>query len=415
MLIYQLLLRLASPFIFLRLLKFSRSYSHYSIAKVLGFNKHQVQADIWVHCASVGEVLAARPLINTWLGNNPKGAVLITTMTPTGAEQVFKGFDQRVQHRYIPVDWGGSVKRFLQGIECPTLLIIETELWPNLLKQVKNKGMSLSIVNARLSERSFRKYAKFPNFSKKLVSLPDRFCAHAQADAERLTALGANQVSVTGNIKFDLKVNPQVLTDNWQQYFLKNEFVWIAASTHEGEDVPLLEEHLILKAQHPSSVLILVPRHPQRFEQVYQQACAKFKNVGLRSETSMEDWSSLDVLIGDSMGEMMHYFQAADLAFVGGSLIERGGHNPIEPALLSKPVLVGAHTFNFNEITENLVLSGGGLRCQNAELVGNLLLAFAKDKTLVLETGTAAYEYALSNQGAVNRVLSSIQSSNKVS
>ncbi|EAQ66260.1 3-deoxy-D-manno-octulosonic-acid transferase [Marinomonas sp. MED121] len=410
MLIYRILIGLISPFILLKLFKLGRGYPDYSVIKALGFNQAPVQADIWIHCASVGEVLAARPLVKSWRERHPSAKVLITTMTPTGAEQVTASFGEAVIHRYIPVDWGCSVKRFLKGIDCPRLLIIETELWPNLLKQVKKKGMALYVVNARLSDRSFKKYAKFARFSKELMSLPDCIYAHHNADAKRFEALGAKEVLVTGNIKFDLKVNPQVIHDNWQQYFVNNEFVWIAASTHEGEDIPLLDEHLVLKAQHPNAVLIIVPRHPQRFEQVYQQASAKFENVGLRSEAPMEDWHKLDVLVGDSMGEMMNYFQASDLAFVGGSLIERGGHNPIEPALLSKPVLVGNHTFNFQEITENLVLSGGGLRCKNAELVGNLLLAFAKDKALVAETGAAAYEYALSNQGAVERVLDSIRS-----
>ncbi|KJZ16298.1 3-deoxy-D-manno-octulosonic acid transferase [Marinomonas sp. S3726] len=405
MLVYRILMGLISPFILMKLFKLGKGYPDYSIRKVLGFNREAVKADVWIHCASVGEVLAARPLIQSWQNRNLDKKILITTMTPTGAEQVTKSFGESVVHRYIPVDWCSSVKRFLKMVDCPKLLIIETELWPNLLSQVKKKGMSLHIVNARLSERSFKKYAKFSDFSRKLMALPDSFCAHADADAKRFKALGASQVLVTGNIKFDLKVNPQVIKDNWQQYFANNEFVWIAASTHEGEDVPLLEEHQILKAHHPSAVLIIVPRHPQRFEQVFQQACAKFENVGLRSETPVEEWHNLDVLVGDSMGEMMHYFQASDLAFVGGSLIERGGHNPIEPALLSKPVLVGDHTFNFKDITESLVLSGGGLRCKNSELVGSLLLAFAKDKALVAETGTAAYEYALNNQGAVERVL----------
>jgi len=410
MLIYRLLLMIASPLILLKLLRFSRGYRHYSLAQAFGFQKKVIKADIWVHCASVGEVLAARPLIKAWLDRYPSGHVLVTTMTPTGAEQVFNSFDDRVSHRYLPIDWPGSVSRFLKQLDCPTLLIIETELWPNLLLQVKRKGVTIHIVNARLSGRSFKKYAKFSSFSTRLMSLPDLVCAHAQADADRFLALGANKVCVTGNIKFDLKVSSQVHADDWRQWFKQNEFVWIAASTHEGEDVFLLEEHLVLKAQHPSAVLILVPRHPERFELVYQQACAKFENVGLRSETVMEDWSNLDVLVGDSMGEMMHYFQASDLAFIGGSLIERGGHNPIEPALLAKPVLVGPHTFNFKEITENLVLSGGGLRCKNAELVGDLLLAFAKDKALVMETGQAAYEYALNNQGAVERVLDLVES-----
>jgi len=410
MLIYRLLLLIASPFILFKLVRFSRGYRHYSLAQAFGFQKKVIKADIWIHCASVGEVLAARPLIKAWLDKHPASLVLLTTMTPTGAEQAFNSFDERVVHRYLPIDWSASVSRFLKRIECPTLLVIETELWPNLLSQVKQKGLKLYIVNARLSERSFAKYARFSSFSAQLMSLPDLICAHAQADADRFLSLGANNVCITGNIKFDLKVSSQVYRDNWQQKFKPNEFVWIAASTHEGEEVLLLEEHRVLKAQHPSAVLILVPRHPERFEQVYQQACAKFENVGLRSETAMEDWANLDVLLGDSMGEMMHYFQASDLAFIGGSLIERGGHNPIEAALLSKPVLVGPHTFNFNDITENLVLSGGGLRCRNATLVGDLLLAFAKDKTLVMETGQAAYEYALSNQGAVERVLEVVES-----
>ncbi|MCV2401420.1 3-deoxy-D-manno-octulosonic acid transferase [Marinomonas sp. C2222] len=373
--------------------------------EAFGFWPEQ-QADIWIHCASVGEVLAVRPLLDEWRRKYPQHAVLITTMTPTGAEQATKLFPF-ADHKYLPLDYTLCLRIALKRLQCKHLLIVETELWPNLLKQAKLHGLRVDIINARLSERSFLRYQKISTLSSTLFLLPNHFFSHAEADANRIKQLGAKDVSVTGNIKFDLSVPQAVLVDDWRQQ-LGGRFVWIGASTHEGEDEVLLRAHAALLKNKPDSLLILVPRHPERFSSVFDLAKKEFNSVALRSETPLEEWQNLQVVVGDSMGEMMHYYQASDVAFVGGSLIERGGHNPIEPALLARPVLVGAHTFNFLDITNQLIEAGGAIRCSDELNLITQLEILARDKSVQDETGTAAQEFALRNQGAVSRVIDQI-------
>ncbi|MEP2617931.1 MAG: glycosyltransferase N-terminal domain-containing protein, partial [Marinomonas sp.] len=271
----------------------------------------------------------------------------------------------------------------------------------------KKQGLRVDVVNARLSERSFLRYQKFSIISQSLFKLPNSFLAHAKSDAERFEALGAKKVLTTGSIKFDLSVSPDVLQDNWREQ-LGSRFVWIAASTHQGEDEVALNAHKALLQKESGALLLLVPRHPERFEAVYVLAKQYFEKVGLRSQEPPDQWLNFDVVIGDSMGEMMHYYQASDLAFVGGSLIKRGGHNPIEPALLGKVILVGPHTFNFLDITEQLIQIKGAIRCLDETALEEALISFASNPSLCYRVGRAAQRFAEKNQGAVTRVLSEI-------
>lgn len=403
--LYRFALLLLTPVILLKIWRFQKKYSHYRPKEALGFWP-SVSADLWIHCASVGEVLAVRPLIVQLREKHPAYRFLITTMTPTGAEQVEKSFPF-AEHRYLPMDWRLSVKRALKQLTCKHLLIVETELWPNLLFQAKKQGLRVDVVNARLSERSFLRYQKFSIISQPLFKLPNSFLAHAKSDAERFEALGAKKVLTTGSIKFDLAVSPDVLEDNWREQ-LGSRFVWIAASTHQGEDEVALNSHKALLQKESDALLLLVPRHPERFDTVYALAKQHFEKVGLRSQESPDQWSKFDVVIGDSMGEMMHYYQASDLAFVGGSLIKRGGHNPIEPALLGKVILVGPHTFNFLDITEQLIQIKGAIRCLDETALEGALVSFASNPSLCYRVGRAAQRFAEKNQGAVTRVLSEI-------
>lgn len=409
--LYRLLLALATPFIARRIWRFHQRYDNYRVQEALG-NWGHVQADLWLHCASVGEVLAAKTLVVQWLDANPDKRLLITTVTPTGAEQVQKWFAGRVQHRYLPLDHKMCVQRALNQLTCPQLAIIETELWPNLLQSAKAKGMVIQIINARLSERSAKRYQKFACFSKPLMALPDRFLAHAPADAERFKALGATDVPVVGNIKFDVTAPDDPEVPVWRKALApKSEFIWIAASTHEGEDAQLLEAHRSLKRQLTNAKLILVPRHPERFEAVYELSKQQGFKVARRSLNQLDSWAQADVLLGDSMGEMMRYFAVADVAFVAGSMIERGGHNPIEPAILAKPVIVGEHTFNFAEITESLIHEQGALRVHTiTELVDQLL--YLKNAYVRQTMGQKALANAKANQGALARVLDYLKRDN---
>ncbi|WP_417552423.1 3-deoxy-D-manno-octulosonic acid transferase [Marinomonas fungiae] len=402
--LYRVLLALASPFIARRIWRFHKRYDNYRVQEALG-NWGAVQADLWLHCASVGEVLAAKPLITRWLEAHPSKQLLITTVTPTGEEQVQKWFAGNVQHRYLPLDHKVCVQRALSQLHCSQLAIIETELWPNLLQVAKAKGITIQIINARLSERSAKRYEKFGCFSKPLMALPDRFLAHAEADAKRFQSLGAKDVSVVGNIKFDITAPEDSEVPVWREALAPNhEFVWIAASTHEGEDAQFLEAHQALRKQIPQAKLILVPRHPERFEAVYELSQQQGFHTARRSADQLDTWAQAEVLLGDSMGEMMRYFAISDVAFVAGSMIERGGHNPIEPAILAKPVIVGEHTFNFADITESLIHDGGAARVHSvSELLEQLLIL--QDVKQRQTMGQKALSNAQSNQGALARVL----------
>lgn len=403
--LYRFALLLLTPVILFKIRRFQQKYSHYRPKEAFGFWP-SVNADLWIHCASVGEVLSIRPLIAQLREKYPKCRFLITTMTPTGAEQVEKSFPF-AEHRYLPMDWCFSVKRALKRLTCKHLLIVETELWPNLLRQAKQQNLRVDVVNARLSERSFLRYQKFSMVSRPLFKLPDCFLAHAKDDAKRFEALGAKNILVTGSIKFDLSVASAVLQDDWRQQ-LGSRFVWVGGSTHQGEDEILLSAHKTLLQKTPDALLLLVPRHPERFDAVYTLAKQHFDSVGLRSQTPPDQWSNFDVVVGDSMGELMYYYQASDLAFIGGSLIKRGGHNPIEPALLGKAILVGPHTFNFLEITEQLIQVKGAIRCSDEGELKNALVVFAGQPSQCYRIGQAALRFAEKNQGAVTRVLSEI-------
>jgi len=403
--IYRVLLVLLTPLVLWKVRRFKKTYSHYRAKEALGFWP-SVTADLWIHCASIGEVLAVRPLVIEWQKKYPEHRLLVTTMTPTGAKQVQDSFPF-AEHRYLPMDWRCSVKRALKKLDCKHLLIIETELWPNLLSQAKQQGIRVDVVNARLSERSFLRYQKFSIVSRSLFKLPDNFLAHAKDDASRLSALGAKKVLVTGSIKFDLVVPPDVLQDDWRQQ-LGSRFVWVGGSTHHGEDEILLNTHKALQEKTTDALLILVPRHPERFESVYELAKKYFDRVALRSQTSLDQWINFDVIIGDSMGEMMNYYQASDLAFVGGSLIKRGGHNPIEPALLGKAILVGPYTFNFSDITDQLLQVKGAICCQDEAALRSAVMALSSQASQRVRLGQAALRFAEKNQGAVTRVLTEI-------
>ena len=405
---YQILLKLLTPFIFIKLRRFADNHENYSISQALGEVESRISVDLWMHCASVGEVLAVRPLVAEWQRLHPQKKLLITTMTPTGAAQVDQLFKHNVQHHYLPVDFKKSVKRFLDKILCSKLVIVETEMWPNLLMQCQQNDIEVFLINARLSERSLKKYLKFASLSKKIMQIPKKICAHDGADAKRFEQLGAKNVCVTGNIKFDLTVPNIVLESNWRSLFSDETLVWVGASTHEDEETLLCESHKVIKQHHPHALLILVPRHPERFEDVYKLAKLHFTRVAKRSEVSAENWSGYDVIIGDSMGELLSYYHCSDVAFVGGSLIKRGGHNPIEPALLSKPILVGEHTFNFKEITQGLIDEGAGLICHDESALASRLLKLLGDSSLRMSMGEKALFFARRNQGAVGRVLSRI-------
>ncbi|MFW8629125.1 lipid IV(A) 3-deoxy-D-manno-octulosonic acid transferase [Vibrio natriegens] len=361
-LIYTLLLALASPILLFGLYKSKpnkpkfgpRWKEHFGITPKLNTD----QRPIWIHAVSVGESIAAAPLIKALKKQNPEQAILVTTTTSTGAEQVAKLGDL-VEHRYMPIDFSFAVKGFLKAVNPKQMLIIETELWPNTLNTVHKAGIPITVVNARLSEKSCRNYAKVqPLFNLLHPKLTQVLC-QTESDSERFSRLGvdSNKLSVTGSIKFDIQISDDVKTKGKELRSVLGEHrpVWIAASTHKGEDEQVLNAHKKLLESYPEALLILVPRHPERFDSVFE-LCQKHSLETIRRTSQSDVAESTQVYLGDTMGEMLILIGAADVCFMGGSLIgdKVGGHNVLEPAALGVPVITGPSYFNFTEIVASL-------------------------------------------------------------
>nr|WP_319553538.1 lipid IV(A) 3-deoxy-D-manno-octulosonic acid transferase [uncultured Vibrio sp.] len=361
-LIYTLLLALVSPILLFGLYKSKpnkpkfglRWKEHFGITPKLNTD----QRPIWIHAVSVGESIAAAPLIKALKKQNPGQTILVTTTTSTGAEQVAKLGDL-VEHRYMPIDFSFAVKGFLKATNPKQMLIIETELWPNTLNTVHKAGIPITVVNARLSEKSCRNYAKVqPLFNLLHPKLTQVLC-QTESDAERFSRLGvdSNKLSVTGSIKFDIQISDDVKAKGKELRSALGEHrpVWIAASTHKGEDEQVLEAHKQVLKSNPKALLILVPRHPERFDSVFE-LCQQHSFETIRRTSQSEVAESTQVYLGDTMGEMLILIGAADVCFMGGSLIgdKVGGHNVLEPAALGVPVITGPSYFNFTEIVEDL-------------------------------------------------------------
>jgi 3-deoxy-D-manno-octulosonic-acid transferase len=360
--IYTLVLTLAAPFLLFGLYKSKpnkpkfgdRWKEHFGITPKLDSN----QRPIWIHAVSVGESIAAIPLIKELKKQEPEVPILVTTTTSTGAEQVAKLGDL-VEHRYMPIDFRFAVKRFLKAIKPAQMLIIETELWPNTLKEVHNAGVPVTVVNARLSEKSCNSYAKVQPLFNLLQPCLTKVLCQTKADAERFKRLGVShdKLAVTGSIKFDIQISAEVKEKGktLRGQLGSDRPIWIAASTHKGEDEQILEAHKQVLESHSNALLILVPRHPERFDDVFELS-QKLGFDAARRTSRTEVTESTQVYLGDTMGEMLVLMGAADICFMGGSLIgdKVGGHNVLEPAALGLPVITGPSYFNFEEIVSLL-------------------------------------------------------------
>ncbi len=367
------------------------------------------QAPIWIHAVSVGETIAVTPLIKTLKQRHPELSIVLTTTTRTGADQAARLGDL-VEHRYAPLDYPCAVKRFIKQIQPQALLIMETELWPNLLAQCGKQNLPVVILNARLSEKSCQRYQRIRHFFRQMSqALTLLLCQHRD-DAERFKRLGVTpqQIVVTGSIKFDIQLDQkQIELGEQYRQSLGNRPVWIAASTHKGEDEAILRVHQEICKQQPDALLILVPRHPERFTDVAKLCLEHEFAICRRSEQRLATVQE-SVLLGDSMGEMAYFFQIADIAFMGGSLVPVGGHNLLEPAALAKPTLIGPHFFNFSDITRQLVDKKA---CQvihdETELATQVLqLLGSPDQRHTM--GMAAFDVVAANQGALEKSVTAI-------
>ncbi|MGI9247422.1 MAG: lipid IV(A) 3-deoxy-D-manno-octulosonic acid transferase [Woeseiaceae bacterium] len=307
---------------------------------------------IWVHAVSVGEVRTVSRLVEFLKDEYPDSKILITTMTPTGSAQVRQTHGDSVLHCFAPYDLPGSVRRFLDRVRPRLAFVIETEFWPNILRMCEERSIPTLLLNVRVSPKSFRGYSLFPRFMRVMLGRPSVMAAQSEDDASRLLALGAPaaRVEVTGNLKFDvnppraLRETAMKLRSRWG----KSRPVWIAASTHDGEETKVLEAFRALRKSHPDTLLVVVPRHPERFVNVAKICRRSGYKVALHSETHAE-LPDTDILVGDTMGELAGMYGAADVAFVGGSLVRHGGHNLVEAMAVGTPVVFGPHVFNFEQ------------------------------------------------------------------
>lgn len=413
---YTVLFHLGLPLILLRLLLRARQAPAYArrIGERFALGLPALKAGgIWVHAVSVGESIAAAPMIRELMVRYPDLPVTVTCMTPTGSERIRALFGDSVQHCYLPYDLPWAAARFLNRVRPKLAVVMETELWPNHIHQCAQRDIPVALANARLSERSARGYARFAGLTAPMLAELSLIAVQTEAEAQRFRRLGARAecVAVTGSIKFDLSVDPQLsvkaeaLRRQWQA---SERPVWIAASTHAGEDEIALDAHRQLLAMYPDALLILVPRHPERFASVYELCCKSGFSTVRRSQGEAPE-PGTQVLLGDTMGELLFLYALADVAFVGGSLVATGGHNLLEPAALGKPVLTGPHLFNFLDISAQLREAGALFELDSADGLAQQVAALWREPRQAEQAREAGYVVLRNNQGALARLLAGLQ------
>jgi 3-deoxy-D-manno-octulosonic-acid transferase len=415
-LLYTLLLHLALPLIALRLALRARKAPTYArrINERFSLGLPSMKpGGIWVHAVSVGESIAAAPMIRALQAHYPELPITVTCMTPTGSERIQALFGASVQHCYLPYDLPWAAARFLNRVQPRLAVVMETELWPNHIHQCAKRGIPVALANARLSERSARGYARFGKLTAPMLAELSLIAVQTQTEAQRFLTLGARPecVEVTGSIKFDLKIDAELLQraiELRRQWQAEQRPVWIAASTHSGEDEIILAAHHQLLKSRPDALLILVPRHPERFNAVHN-LCISERLTTRRRSTAEAVQASDQVLLGDTMGELLFLYALADIAFVGGSLVANGGHNLLEPAALGKPVLSGPHLFNFLEIAAQLREAGALNEVENAGQLADKVVALLNEPSEMQRMSQAGLSVLKANQGALQRLLEGLQ------
>ena len=407
--IYSVIFYLALPVILVRLL--FRSFRAPAYRKRIGerfafqspppgFDKNKLT--LWIHAVSVGETAASEPLVAELQRLYPDAQLVMTTMTPTGSDRVRQLFGESVMHAYIPYDLPGACNRFLDKYRPSLLILMETELWPNLVHTCHKRGIKLLLANGRLSEKSAAGYGRFATFTRSLLERIDRIAAQAAPDAQRFLHLGANQdqVEVTGSLKFLVDVSDK----DKQAYFCAIENgarpVLVAASTREGEEEKVLAAFKKCLANTPSLLLVLIPRHPERFAKAMSLSQDEgFTTVRRSDGTAVEE--NISVVIGDSMGEMLDYYSVATIAFVGGSLVDTGCQNVLEPAALGIPILVGPSQYNFATICKQLEHAGALKTVKNEMELAQSITELIADEQAREEMGERGKQLVRENQNAL--------------
>ncbi|WP_456407998.1 lipid IV(A) 3-deoxy-D-manno-octulosonic acid transferase [Thiolapillus sp.] len=411
--LYTPLLYLLLPLVLLRLswrrIK-SPDYGKRWRERLGWFSGQPAAGGVWIHAVSVGEVQAIEPLVRHLQNTRPQLPITVTTSTPTGSERVRLLFHEGVFHVYYPYDLPGPVSRFLDRVQPSLLVMVETEIWPNMLRQCDARGISTLLANGRLSARSARRYGYLKGFFKRVFALISAVAAQSEADAQRFVALGApgERVKVTGSIKFDMRIpasvqeQTQVVRRVWG-----DRPVWVAASTHEGEEEQVLAAHRQILKQIPGALLVLVPRHPDRFERVAGLVQkAGFSLIRRSSEQACGQHTQ--VFLGDSMGELPVFLGVADVAFIGGSLVAVGGHNMLEAAAQGVPVIFGPHVFNFSAIARLLRDREAAVMVQGSDALGEQVAAWLQDASERSRIGENGRQVVEQNRGALQHLIAMV-------
>ncbi|THB75194.1 MAG: 3-deoxy-D-manno-octulosonic acid transferase [Gammaproteobacteria bacterium] len=413
-LFYTFFLYLLTPVVVLRLLWRSTKSPQYRmrIPERFGYAGGISEDNtIWIHAVSVGEFLAAVPLIKKVMQQYPQHKILVTTTTPTGSARVKSVFSDQVEHCYLPYDLPCAVSRFLQKVKPSLALIMETEIWPNLFSALNRRSIPLFIANARLSKKSMSGYQKVSGLVAEALSNVSHICARDNSDLERFRRLmkDKDKVSATGNIKFDITIDSEQIsagTDFKRKYLGRDRKVMIAASTHAGEDEKVLDAFNQILKQYPDLVLLIVPRHPERFVEV-AELCER-EGFSVVTRSSGNTIGESPIFIGDTMGEMLMYFGSADVAFIGGSLVPVGGHNMLEAIALGVPVVSGSYVHNFQDVADNMEKRAAGFLVDDEnELAAKVVELLASDK-LVQQTVENGKQFLKDNRGAMDSIIKRI-------
>jgi 3-deoxy-D-manno-octulosonic-acid transferase len=404
LLLYRSAFAALLPLIGVRLLWKGRRDRRYwqHIAERFGRGTHDMQpARIWVHAASVGEVIAASTIIDRLLTADPATRVLVTTMTPTGREQIQQryGKDPRVQYRYVPYDLRCAVRRFLRVLKPSVCVIMETELWPVLIDETHRQRIPILLANARLSQRSCRKYAKLRGFMGDTLSKIDRIAAQYAADARRFRFLlkeAGSRVTIAGSVKYDL-------LHRLAKDMVRHQHMWLAVSTHPGEEAIILDAFSQVRARYRDSVLLLAPRHVDRIPTLLGW-CQEVVGDRVTTYSQQPDWQCVQgVVLIDQLGVLPHCYPLASVAFVGGSLVERGGQNPIEPAAYGMPVLMGPSRYNFHAITRAMSQAGILTLVHNSQDIAEAVIAYRDNPSAASALGEQAKQFVAAQGGAADQ------------
>jgi 3-deoxy-D-manno-octulosonic-acid transferase len=410
---YSLLTYIAAPlFSVVLLARGLRDRSYWrNFGERFGFGAAVESAPIWVHAVSVGEVQASAALVNSLRDRYPDIPVLVTTFTPTGAGRARTLFKDRAQVRYLPYDLPGAVQRFFARVQPRLAVIFETELWPNLYHECGRRRVPLVLASARLSPRSVGRYQRLGSLFRETLAHGVVVAAQGEADATRFRSLGSDpgNTHVTGNLKFDFSV-PADIVDRGQAlrtYYASGRPLWVAGSTHGGgEEEALIEAQKIVRSRYPRALLVMAPRHPNRFGEVAAQLVSRGVRFVRRSQTPVAgSVAEAEILLLDTLGELLDFYAAADVAFVGGSLVPIGGHNLLEPAALGLPILTGPNNSNSEAAARELTAKGAAQVVQGAQDLGEQVATLFAEPQTRARMGAAGREFVEANKGALTKLL----------